>query len=233
VELQLLILEKPWLPIINDMGQTSVLGFFQGLSRNHQNLRHLYLNFADEASFEYALEHLLRNNTAFRKILYVAAHGSNDSIGDIELGSVCDLIHNIAEHRHLEGVIFDSCYVGNNFTEISKMLAGSHIRWCFGYANSVDWFSSTIINLSVIESFVFQINNENKLEPTTIYRDTDYLLERLKNALSIFSGAYPAGDSGNNNERQLKNCIKLYFQAFRQGSNPADITQQLITKLRW
>jgi hypothetical protein len=49
----------------------------------------------------------------------------------------------------------------------------------------------------------------------------------------MFFGDYELGAAGAAQQKQLKNCINLYYQASVQGARPYNITQSLRQRLNW
>jgi hypothetical protein len=151
-----LVLEQPWWDLDEDPGQTSVRHFLDGLSRL-DGLPTFYATFYDSTSFGQALKYLVdarRLKFVDHLILYVASHGAGARLGngnapDMNLGTVFDRIQRYGKGK-VAGLILDSCEVGAQFQTIEAGMKKTKIRWLLGYGASVDWLTSSLINLHVL-----------------------------------------------------------------------------------
>jgi len=151
-----LVLEQPWWDLNEDPGQTSTRYFLDGLSRL-DGLPTFYATFYDTHSFGQALQDLVdaRKLEFFdHLIVYVASHGAGSRLGngnapDMNLSTLFDRIH---QHGRglVTGLILDSCEVGAEYPTIASGMKKAKIQWMLGYGASVDWLSSTLINLHVL-----------------------------------------------------------------------------------
>ncbi len=151
-----LVLEQPWWGLHEDPGQTSARYFLDGLSRL-DGLPTFYATFYDTSSFGQALKYLVdarKLEFVDHLIVCVASHGSGARLGngnapDMNLGTVFDRIQKFGKGK-VVGVILDSCEIGAQFRMIEAGMKKTKIRWLMGYGASVDWLTSTLINLHVL-----------------------------------------------------------------------------------
>ncbi len=153
-----LVLEQPWWDLDEDPGQTSVRYFLDGLSRL-DGLPTFYATFYDSTSFGQALKYLVdarKLKFVDHLILYVASHGAGARLGngnakDMNLGTVFDRIQQFGKGK-VVGLILDSCEVGAQFDKLETGMKEAKIRWLLGYGASVDWLTSSLINLHVLSA---------------------------------------------------------------------------------
>lgn len=151
-----LVLEQPWWDLEDDPGQTSVRHFLDGLSRL-DGLPTFYATFYDATSFGQALKYLVdarKLDFVDQLIVYVASHGAGSRIGNgntvtMNLCTVFDRIQEYGKGK-VVGLILDSCEVGAQYETIEIGMETAKIRWLVGYGASVDWLTSTLINLHVL-----------------------------------------------------------------------------------
>lgn len=151
-----LVLEQPWWDLNDDPGQTSVSHFLDGLSRL-DGLPTFYATFYDTSSFGQALKYLVdarKLDFVDHLIVYVASHGAGARLGngnapDMNLGTLFDRIKKYGKGK-VVGVILDSCELGAQFDMIEAGMKKTKIRWLVAYGASVDWLTSTLINLHVL-----------------------------------------------------------------------------------
>lgn len=133
----LLILERPWYSLRNSAAQTSVLPFFQGLERLHEDQLAVYhATFFERKGFREALTHLM-GHSHDHAILYVGSHRdgthlAGESVFDAKLRikTAAEAINAAAETaKNIEGVIFSSCSLGRNDAEIESLFTGTRLRW--------------------------------------------------------------------------------------------------------
>ena len=180
-----LVLEQPWWNISVDPGQTSVRHFLDGLARLDE-LSIFHATFFDTSSFDLALLHLLdarKLEDIERVIVYVSSHGSGGRIGNghgpsMNLSTVFDRIQQHGKGK-VAGLILDSCEVGGEFETIKSGMRKARICWTLGYQASVDWLSSTLINLHVLSVM-------SRLELANL-RDRNELLLGVQLALELFN----------------------------------------------
>ena len=152
----ILVLEQPWWDLNKDPGQTSIRYFLDGLSRL-DGLPTFYSTFYDTHSFGQALQYLVdarKLKFIDYLIVYVASHGAGSRLGNgnapsMNLRTLFDRIHQHGQGM-VTGLILDSCEVGAEYDTIASGMKKAKIQWLLGYGASVDWLTSTLINLHVL-----------------------------------------------------------------------------------
>ncbi|MCF8169099.1 MAG: hypothetical protein K9K38_10300 [Rhodoferax sp.] len=180
-----LVLEQPWWDLDEDPGQTSVRHFLDGLSRL-DGLPTFYATFYDTNSFGQALKYLVgarKLEFVDHLIVYVASHGAGSRIGNgsaptMNLGTVFDRIKQYGKGK-VVGVMLDSCEVGAQLATIETGMKKTKIRWLMGYGASVDWLTSTLINLHVLSVMTSLDTDELK--------SRDALTAAVQEALGLFN----------------------------------------------
>ncbi|MCF7987379.1 MAG: hypothetical protein K9L60_07425 [Methylovulum sp.] len=210
----LLLLESPWwLPRDNPLRATC-LPFFQGLERLYDGFNIYYSTFYDTAGFETALSEDLIHTVEKRQILYIGAHGNHGSIAN---GRASTLLGKVSQHgKRIEGVIISSCLVASRENNLLNVLASGDVRWVFGYTKSVDWLSSLLLELAIVEALV--------RAPEDVDHDREALLDTFKTALEKFNPNAPFGADG----EPLYDCLCL-IQRAKYKRVPEDLTVDLIT----
>jgi hypothetical protein len=88
----ILILENIWWDLSErDGNKTSVLPFFEGISRRNEDVQIYYMTFVDAKSFEKSLDHLL-TAVQERLYIYVASHGYGKRLGSINFSNISKMI---------------------------------------------------------------------------------------------------------------------------------------------
>lgn len=180
-----LVLEQPWWDLDDDPDQTSARHFLDGLSRL-DGLPTFYATFYDATSFGQALKYLVdarKLDFVDKLIVYVASHGAVSRIGNgnattMNLRTMFDRIQDYGKGK-VVGLILDSCEVGAQHHTIKLGMEQARIRWLVGYGASVDWLTSTLINLHVLS--VMAELDSNDLKSRT------GLIAAIQRALSIFN----------------------------------------------
>ena len=207
----LLLLESPWwLPRENPM-RASCLPFFEGLERLHDGFNIYYSTFYDTAGFESALALDLIHTTEKRQILYIGAHGERGSIAG---GRASTILSKVSQHgRRIGGVIISSCNVADKEENLVEVLDGK-VNWVFGYARAVNWLSSLLLELAIVESLVGTTDEFDE--------DEGLLLDTFSRALNKFNPDAPFGA----NDEPLRDCIRLVQRA-KFKHYPTDLTSDV------
>jgi hypothetical protein len=213
----LLLLESPWWTPKQNPTRASSLPFFQGLERLHDHFNIYYSTFYDTAGFETALEQDLTHTHEKRQILYIGAHGGHSSIAN---GRASSVLEKVAIHgAKIEGVIVSSCLVGARESNLWAPVLINRTRWVFAYTCSVDWLSSLLIELAILEALALAVEGYAD--------DHDLLLETFAGALAKFNPLMPLGDEG----ETLMDSIRL-IQRAKYKRDITDITCELVD-LAW
>lgn len=211
----LLLLESPWWTPKIDPTRASSLPFFQGLERLHDHFNIYYSTFYDTQSFESALAQDLVHTCEKRQILYIGAHGNENSIAG---GRASTILEKVAIHGDkIEGVIVSSCLVGARESNLWAPVLINKTRWIFAYRHSVNWLDSLLIELALLEALA--------LAEDGYADDRDALLQTFANALGKFNPLLPLGSEG----EPLQDCICL-MQRAKHKRNPENITEAVIQK---
>jgi hypothetical protein len=212
-EFALLLLESPWwLPKENPL-RASCLPFFQGLERLHDGFNIYYSTFYDTAGFETALAQDLIHTVEKRQILYIGAHGNRSSIAN---GRASAILGKAGLYgRRIGGVIVSSCLVADRDENFVEALLSGDINWVFGYTRSVNWLSSILLELAIVEALVGTTDE--------VDQSNEQLLALFSEALHKFNPDTPFGA----NNEPLRDCIRLVQRA-KYKHYPVDITQEVI-----
>jgi hypothetical protein len=100
---------------------------------------------------------------------------------------------------------------------VTKIFGGHY--WVFAYRHSVDWLSSMLIELALLEALAFSAPDYAS--------DREQLLATFALALSKFNPAMPLGSEG----EPLEDCISL-IQRAKYKHSPENLTDALID-LAW
>jgi hypothetical protein len=214
----LLLLESPWWTPKENPTRASALPFFQGLERLHDHFNIYYSTFYDTAGFNTALSQDLAHTREKRQILYIGAHGGHSSIANGRASTVLDKV-GLLQNSKIEGVIVSSCQVGARDENLWGPLLGGTTRWVFAYRHSVDWLSSMLIELALLEALAFSAPDYAS--------DREQLLATFAMALGKFNPAMPLGSEG----EPLLDCISL-IQRAKHKHSPENLTGALI-ELAW
>lgn len=220
----LIILENHWWDLDENPGQASVFPFFHGLERLIDNVRVYHATFYDQSSLQAALLNFSINDRYDRYILYIASHGSPRKVASIQIANLADTIRGVAKLSKIEGVIIGSCLVGTQTEEFKKAMIGSSIVWMMGYKGAVNWLTSTLIDLAVIE---------NMLEINKRHIDSrDKIFKKFTNAIERFNPYYVVAEDKQGGQMSLIDTLSLVIQAHGQGKQPVDMTDDL-RKFKW
>ncbi|WP_161867540.1 hypothetical protein [Pseudomonas yangonensis] len=211
----LLLLESPWWTPKSNPTRASALPFFQSLERLHDYFNIYYSTFYDTAGFERALAEDLIHTEEKRQLLYIGAHGTENRIAN---GRASTILEKVALYGDkIEGVIVSSCLVGARDSNLWFPLLVNKTRWAFAYRHSVDWLTTQLIELAILE--------ELALAPENYADDREELLKLFAHALNKFNPMTPVGENG----ESLSDCISL-IQRAKYKRFPENITQALIEK---
>jgi hypothetical protein len=212
-----LVLEQPWWDLDEDPGQTSVRDFLDGLSRLN-GLPIFYATFYDTSSFDHALKYLLdarKLDDVKHLIVYIASHGAGNKIGnghakDMKLSTIFKRIEQHGKGR-VAGLILDSCEVGGEFDTILAGMNRAKINWVMGYAFSIDWLTSILINMHVL-AVMTSLNGKGLKQPND-------LLAAVQKALGSFNpNQNTAERKGRRNALPLSEMLSI---SIRGGSSKA------------
>jgi hypothetical protein len=161
-DLRLAVIEGRWFKNQN----TSMKSLFDLLSEIHCEHLNGYIHekFYNVSSFQ----DLVRDLGARRGLyyLYIAAHGDDDAIyarndQRIDRVAIRDLLATIAKTRGslIRGVFFGSCsFVNDETIEFLNKVDLGELRWIAGYADEINWISSTALDWCFWNDFLSNAN---------------------------------------------------------------------------
>lgn len=181
----LLVLEQPWSSISANPRQPTVRPFLEGLAALNK-MPIYYATYFDGHSFDQALQYLLdaqQLKSVDKVILYIAGHGAGTRLGG-EFGRAMNLgplFRRLEKYgrRKIAGVLLDSCQLGMNEHLIPKAMKKIRLSWLVAYGASMDWMSSMLINLNLLQHLC-QI-------PTADLEDEDELTTAIQAGLDLFN----------------------------------------------
>jgi len=227
----ILVTESPWWTPDQNRKRASVLPMLQGMANLTDHLAIYHSYFYEKHGFKAALNDDLSHTKENRLYLYVAAHGSRRTVGGagetpgLLLSTLLrELKRNTAQYRNIEGVILGSCEIGRNVSDLMQGLTGTRMAWIFGYTCEIDWLTSTVIDVAILERLT-RLSDGQLKSRTTIVRS-------FADALKRFSGDYLLG-SYNGGRVPLKKSISLVTKPHGQGFAPQDSTADLRRALGW
>ena len=226
----LLVIEGLWWTPEQKPKHPSILLFLEGLESFRGDFNIYYANLYEKDGFRRALEDDLTNTQEERLFLCVAAHGTGKRIGGLKaktgmkLPAMFTTVRNAANYSNIEGVLIDSCSVGNNIDDFISTMKNSHIAWIFGYTCEIGWMASTLIDVSIFKHLM-------KLKKSDL-KSRKKILDASEKALQRFNGDYIlCNEKGRN--IPLKDAITLVVHPCTVGSKAQDETGALMEKLSW
>jgi hypothetical protein len=227
----ILVIESPWWTPDQNKRRASVLPMLQGMGNltEHISIYHSY--FYEKHGFKAALKDDLSHTKEKQLYLYVAAHGSKKTVGGVGetpgmlLSTLLkELKQNTPQYKNIEGVILGSCEVGGNVNALMDGLTGTKITWIFGYTCEIDWLTSTIIDVSILERLTRL--SDKQLASRSI------IINSFAEALRRFNGEYLIGQH-NGEKISLKDSITLVTKPHGQGKISQNSTDNLREALAW
>ena len=215
----ILILESPWQLDDADSNRSSVIPFIEGIAKLVGDTEVFYANFYDLPSFRKAFECLCKvkyDNT----IVYIAAHGSSNSIGSASIEKCLEEVANHSREFNIKGVMLGSCYVGGKADVIINNIHDSNLKWCVGYKAATYWLPSTMIDCSII-SHLIELNDNQFSNKATI-------ITALRNAMSPFDRQYLIGVDKYDNDISLLNSMEFYIQPDGKGHRAKSVTNDIL-----
>jgi hypothetical protein len=226
-----LVIESPWWTPDQNKKRASVLPMLQGMGNltDHISIYHSY--FYEKHGFKAALKDDLSHTKENRLYLYVAAHGSKKTVGGagetpgLLLSTLLkELRRNTPQYKNIEGVILGSCEIGRNVNDLMHGLTGTKITWIFGYTCEIDWMTSTMIDVAILERLTRLSNGQ--------LSSRQMIINTFTKALKRFDGKYLIGEQGGH-KIALADSITLITKPRGQGNAPRDSTEDLRTALAW
>lgn len=212
------VLESPWELDCADANRTSVLPFVEGIAKLAGDTEVCYANFYDDTSFSKALECLCKCHYK-NAVVYVAAHGFKNKIGDVDLLKALTRIGVVSQECNITGVMLGSCFVGENKTTLEVCIQNSNLHWFAGYASESSWLEGTMIDCAILARMMFLDGRH--------FDSKNSLIQNFAAAISLFSDQFVIGNNYDGNEVTLANSLKFVIQPTGQGKRPCSVTTQV------
>ncbi len=214
----IIVLESPWELDKTDANRSSVLPFVEGVAKLAGDMEVLHANYYDEKSFLYAIRCL--SKAKYRNaIVYIAAHGGGEEVGNIGLLSAFAAVGLVAEECNINGVLIGSCFGGECRTTMEIGIAKSRLRWCAAYASSANWFEGTLIDCAILAAMI-------DLSPAA-HKDGDRLVETFAQAISPFSPLFPIGKDDEGQPVALCDSLQFVIQPDGQGHRARNVSDDV------
>ncbi|MBT9098939.1 hypothetical protein KFZ76_14630 [Methylovulum psychrotolerans] len=214
----ILILESPWELDERDANRSSVLPFIEGVSKLAGDIEVYHADFYDKSSFKKALECLCR--TKFKNtIVYIAAHGSKNKVGNVKLDDALFLIGEKSRECNITGVMLGTCFVGENTATMEVYIEGTNIKWCAGYSSASTWLEGTLIDCAILKNML-DLDAED-------FADRDRLIDSFAQAIAAFSNTFQIGEDYHNNPVKLEDGMAFVVQPTGQGHRARTVTQEV------
>lgn len=215
----ILVLESPWELDAADANRTSVLPFIEGIAKLAGDVEVYHANFYDQDSFVKALNYLCKSRFQ-NALLYVAAHGFKEEVGGVRVGTVLSQVGDQSKHSNITGVLFGSCFVGENTSTIESLLEGNNLKWCAGYSSTSDWLTGTLIDCSILAKMVDLDKSD--------FDDRMMIIDRLVGAVNAFSGEAYIGDDYLERPVRLRDSLRFVVQPNGSGQRARDVTDSVV-----
>jgi hypothetical protein len=138
----ILVLEAPW---DTDTVKSKSVWPFVSEFANVMNIEAYHHVFSDKASFTSWIKQYNKEiDVPTPKLLYIAAHGSQDGISGIDRATINNTLKNKSNIKYVH---FGSCLYGTEKNLESLLKVATHIKWAAGYEKKVDWIDSTIFDI--------------------------------------------------------------------------------------
>lgn len=214
----IIVLEAPWGLDDTDANRTSVLPFVEGIAKYSGDTEVIYANFYDESSFNKALVHLTKCRYK-NAVVYLAAHGENDQIGDVDLLNALGAIGKVSKDCNITGVMLGSCFVGGNRSTIEAKIQGSNLHWCVGYASESSWLPGAMIDCSILANMLFLDKRH--------FESRNSIISNLAHAISSFSDNFFIGKNSEGEPVALVDSLKIVIQPIGQGKRASSVTAEV------
>ena len=220
-----LVIESPWWTPDEKRKRPSVLPMLQGMGNLTDQISIYHSYFYEKHGFRAALKDDLSHTRENRLFLYLAAHGKQRTVGGagetpgfLLSTLINELKRNNPQYRNIEGVLLGSCEIGRNTAELMHGLTGTKITWLFGYTCEIDWLTTTMIDVAILERMTRMSNQE--------LGDRQKIVRAFTAALKRFNGRFLIGEE-DHHKVSLADSITLITKPRGQGNAPADSTAEL------
>jgi len=215
----ILVLESPWGLDSSDTNRSSVLPFIEGVAKLAGDTEVYHANFYDKSSFMKALDCLCKRR--FRNtIVYIAAHGYKKKIGNVNIGDLMFSIGEKSKECNITGLMFGSCFVGENTNTMETYIEGTHIKWCAGYASASAWLEGTLIDCAIL-------SNMSNLDDDDYHYDREVMIQALGRSISGFSGTFNIGEDYKECPVKLSDSMQFVIQPSGRGYKAKTVTAEV------
>jgi hypothetical protein len=214
----IVVLESPWELDETDANRTSVLPFVEGIGKLTGDTAVHYANFYDKSSFEKGLECLCKGDLKGR-IVYIAAHGKKDRIGNVRLMDLLSAIALKSEEFQIDGVVLGACFVGGRTIDVEDCIKGSRLRWCVGYSAAVDWLPATLVDCSIL-SAMSGLRSD-------VFKSRKRLISKIASAVELFNPHTIIGVDVNENGVALQDALSVVAQPVGQGFRAKEVSEDV------
>jgi hypothetical protein len=210
------VLESPWELDAGDANRSSVLPFIEGVGKFAGDVEVLHANFYDESSFEKALSCLAK--TRYKNaILYVAAHGSPDSIGNVKTRTMLSAIGEISKGLNITGLLLGACLAGKNTVMMEVYSEGTNLRWCAGYSTKINWLDGTLLDSAILAQML-HLDEED-------FENAELIVDAFAEAIAPFSRHYGMGIR--NRKRSLDESLEVVVRPKGKGKRAKLMTGEV------
>lgn len=221
----ILVIESPWWTPDQNRKRASVLPILQGMGNLSPQISIYHSYFYEKQGFRAALKDDLSHTRENRLFLYVAAHGKRRTVGGAGetpgflLSTLLnELKRNTPQYRNIEGVLLGSCEIGRNTAELMHGLTGTKITWIFGYTCEIDWLTSTMIDVAILDRMTGMASRQ--------LESRQKIVSAFTGALKRFNGKYLIGEQ-DRRKIPLADSITLITKPRGKGNVPQDSTEDL------
>lgn len=215
----ILVLESPWELDEADANRTSVLPFIEGIAKLAGDVEVYHANFYDKSSFVKALNYLCKSRFE-NAVLYVAAHGYKKKIGGVDVGTVLFEVGEQSKQSNITGVMFGSCFVGENTSTIEVFMEGNNLKWCAGYSSGSEWLTGTFIDCSIMAKMI-NLDEDD-------FDDRWVIIDRLVESVQPFAADAVIGLDYNDEPVSLRDSLRFVVQPNGRGQRAKDVTGSVL-----
>lgn len=214
----ILVLESPWELDETDANRTSVLPFVEGVGRLAGDTVIHYANFYDKSSFQKGLECLCKGDLKGR-IVYVAAHGERDQVGNVKLMDLLLAIAEKSEEYQIDGVVLGACFAGGATIDMETCIQGSRLRWCIGYNAAIDWLPASLVDCSILSAM--------STLRSDVYKHRERLVAKISGAMELFNPNMEIGVDANDDAVTLQEALSVVVQPVGQGHRAKEVSEEV------
>jgi hypothetical protein len=194
--------------------------FIEGVGKFAGDVEVFHANFYDKSSFKKALTCLAKTKYE-NALVYIAAHGSEKTVGGVKTHDLLYEVSDIAKHLNVTGVLLGACLAGGDTINMEVYTEGSNLRWCGGYSASVSWLDGTLLDCSILARMLHLDDEE--------FEDVDMIIAALAEAVAPFSKSYGIAEK-NKKQKRLDQSVEFVVQATGRGKLPRTVTSDVFNE---